>query len=170
MSEESDSDAITLRSAPVGLVVTIVGLVGFVGLAIAAVALNGLNIVTGAIAVAAVLCSVVIMVDLPLGATFDDQGIHRSTPLRRHVIVWADVDRLVRMRRGGLRRPGSDRFRGMVAVRGRKRTVLVDRTESADEFARLQRLLRSVLDGDRFDALSHPSADRVDGSEDDPIE
>ncbi|MEP1125774.1 MAG: hypothetical protein ABJH68_17985 [Ilumatobacter sp.] len=165
MPEESGSDAITLRSAPVGLAITIVGLIGFVVLATAALALNGLNVVTGVIAAAAVLCSVVILVDLPLAVAFDDLGIHRSTPLRRHVIAWADVDRLVRMRRGGIRRPGSDRFRGMVAVRGRKRTVLVDRTESRDEFLRLQALLRRVLDDDRFSSLQPPFDPGADGPE-----
>ncbi len=164
MAERSDSDAITLRAGPAGLAVTILGLVGFLALATAALALNGLNVVTGLIAVAAVLCAVVILVDLPLHVTFDDEGIHRSTPLRRHVIAWGEVDRLVRMRRGGLRRPGSDKFRGIVAVRGRKRTVLVDRTESSEEFLRMQALLGRVLDDERFSSLHQPSEPSVDRS------
>lgn len=159
MNDGPDQLAVTLHSSRGAMVFTGVGMAGFVALAAVVVLLNGLNIVTVVISVLAMASTIVMLLDLPVSASFDESGIHRTTPLRRHQIAWTEVDRLTRMRRGGIRRPGSAKRRGIVALRGRKRTVLVDRTEDAQEHARLRAVLTASLAVERFAALLMATTD-----------
>lgn len=151
---------ITITSSGWGIITTVLGLIGLGLFAAAVIALNGLTIVTGVIAVAAVAATVVLALDVPVAATFGAAGIRRSTPLRRQQIEWVEVERLVRLRRGGIRRPGSARSKGIVAVtRGGRRTILVDRTETAEEHHRLRAVLAGALVAhDRYDSLDVPSS------------
>lgn len=168
MNDHSDDDSVTLRASRSAMVWTVIALVGFDALAIAVIALNGLNVATVLIAALALMSTIVILLDLPVDATFDGTGVQRTTPLRRHRIEWGEIDQLVRMRRGGVRRPGSGKYRGVVAVCGRKRTVLVDCTESIDQHARLMSVLGARLAADRFESLERHRP--VDGVGADPSE
>ncbi|MGB3736576.1 MAG: hypothetical protein WA964_16570 [Ilumatobacter sp.] len=167
MKTDAVTDAVTLRSSRGGIAMTIVGLAMLVVFAIAVIALNGLGIITGAIAIFALWSTVVILMELPLSATFDASGVRRTTPFRSRRISWEEVDRLVRMRRGGARRPGSDKTRGIVALCGRRRTVLVDQTEDHDEHLRLRAVLRSSLEPVGFASLEERFSEES-GESDDP--
>jgi hypothetical protein len=68
--------------------------------------------------------------------------------LRHHRIDWDDVDRLSRVRKGVLRSRRDAPMGGLVAVRGRRNILLVDRMEGRVEYDRLRSILRA--DGDRL--------------------
>lgn len=160
MSDRSENvSSITIASSGWGIITTGLGLAGFCFVAVAIVALNGLNVVTGAIVIAAVAAATVLALDLPVAATFETAGILRSTPLRRKRIQWSEVDRLVRLRRGGIRRPGSPRSKGIVAVtENGRRIILVDRTETVEEHRHLVEVLTNALvAADRFESLGEPT-------------
>ncbi len=165
MNDHGGADSVTLRSSPGGIWLTVLSLVGFDAVATAVLVLNGFNAVTVGIAALALMSTIVIVVDVPISTTFDEAGVQRVTPGRRHRIEWEEIDRLVRMRRGGIRLPGSAKHRGIVALRGRKRTVLVDHTESADDHQLLWSVLCGQLDAERFDSLR--LSDPTEGTEGD---
>lgn len=150
-------ESVTLKSSATGTAFTLMGLVMFVAVAATLIVLNGVNIATGAVSLLAGFAAVVMLLDLPLGASFDASGVRRSTPLRHVHIEWGEIDRLVRMRRAGVRLPGSPKHSGIVAVCGSRRIMLVDRTETAAEHAVLWVLLGESLAEEQFESLVQSS-------------
>jgi hypothetical protein len=94
--------------------------------------------------------------DFPIYTTFDERGITRRTPLRAHRIAWTRVAAINRARgsRSKRRRAGP-----LAAAVGRRRYLLVDQTESTDEYEKLQRLCEESEVGVPVSALP-PAADR----------
>lgn len=84
-----------------------------------------------------VAVSAVTLFDFPLASTFTPWGVERRMLLRRHRMSWHSVDQLTRTRPGLWRIDRGVRHGGLVAVRGRRRYLLVDRAESEDEFDRM---------------------------------
>lgn len=85
----------------------------------------------------------VVLLDVPVAATFSADGVERRMMLRRHRVRWGDDDQLTRTRPTLLRAERSLQHGGLVLRRGRRRYLLVDRSESAAEFDALV----AVLDG-----------------------
>ena len=119
--------------------------VNTVGLIIAAVALIG---------------AVVVLFDMPIASTFDVEGVVRHTPLRRHRLAWDDVEEVQRARRS-LRRPGGDRNTGLVAIRGIRHTLLVDRTEGRREYEELEAAIGEPTFSDVFLDVGAPPENRT---------
>lgn len=90
--------------------------------------------------VAGGVLAAVVLIDFPTSASIGPMGIERRCALRRQVIAWSAV--------GDIRRAPGPRFRrvgdgdgrrravpgGLVAACGRRRYLLVDRVEGAEEF------------------------------------
>lgn len=108
---------------------------------------------TGAMVVlgAGGLLLLVSMLDYPWRTTVGPAGVRRWAPLRRHAIPWERVDALRRapgpiLRRLSFGASGADSspghlgigLGGLTACVGRRRYLLVNTAESADEFAALR--------------------------------
>lgn len=109
---------------------------------------DGSNVVPLAIAGIGAVLLAVLLFDVPVATRFDQAGVERRSPLRRHRIAWDDVRQLTRARGKLLsvnRFTGDEELRanrgGLVAVVGRRRYLLVDTAESQEEFEGLMALL-----------------------------
>lgn len=85
----------------------------------------------------------VVFLDVPVASTFSANGVERRMMLRRHHLEWRDGDELTRTRPSVVRLDRSLQHGGLVLSRGKRRYLLVDRSESADEFDELERLLET---------------------------
>lgn len=98
----------------------------------------------------------IMIFDFPVATVFDAEGICRRMLGRRQRIAWERIDRFARGRSsvfvtmwGHRRRSGAGPYirGGLVAVVGRRRYLLVDQTESSDEFERIRALCGTHLPG-----------------------
>ena len=143
--------SVTLHSSWIGIVSSMLGLAILIFFAGALLVANGLTAVSGIVAVAAIGAAVVMLFDMPIATRFEGGVIERLTPLRRRRVSLDTYDRFGRMRRA-FRRPGSGASStGLVAMRGRRQTLLVDRMEGHLE----HQMLRSVLGEFDADRLLH---------------
>jgi hypothetical protein len=136
-------DRIVLHSSWSGIALSVAGTALLGGLAVFAVAAAGITVISGGLIVFAIAAVVVIVFDMPIASEFDQEGVTRRTPLRRHQLSWDDVDRLSRARTGWVRPSKVAPTGGLIAVRGRRNITLVDRMEGHVEFLHL----RSALGG-----------------------
>lgn len=133
-----------------------VGGVALLVLSLSAVARNGVRPIPLILGSIGAVLLMIAMFDLPVASRFASEGIERRMVLRRHRISWERVTRLARTRSGFMQRArnrasvGGSRAPsqggssgGLIAEVGRRRYLLVDQTESREEFAELQRWLRS---------------------------
>ncbi len=143
---ESDSPTITLHSTWTGTVMSFLGAVLFVAFAGALVAVSGFNVVATVLLVVAVVFAAVALFDLPIASEFRDDGVVRRTALRHQFIAWDRVTRLRRLRVGMLRTRRDRRGGGLVAHINRRKYVLVDTMESAQEFDEVCRVMGEWAD------------------------
>jgi len=149
--------SITLHSSWFGIVSATLGGVILLAIAVVLLVANGLSIGTGIFAVVAVGAAAVLLYDMPLATRFEAGVIERLTPLRRRRIATDRYDRFTRMRKA-IRRPGSGATSGstgLIAVRGRRQTMLVDRMEGRAEHEELRRVL-GELEAERLMSDVHP--------------
>ena len=78
--------------------------------------------------------------DYPLHTTFDRDGVTRRTPLRAHRIPWLRVGAINRARGGRRGKRGGPLSAGV----GRRKYLLVDRCEGAQEYEDLRSLLSQL--------------------------
>jgi hypothetical protein len=131
------ADEVRLYSSWRGLVLAFLSPVLLLGIAALAIQAEGLHVVATVILVIGVGMLLVSLFDFPIYTTFDATGIRRRTPLRTHKIRWNKVIAVNRAR-GGRR---TKRAGPLAAAVGKRRYLLVDRTESVDEYQSLQQLL-----------------------------
>lgn len=124
------------------------GAVIAVGLAIVLFVAQGVSVASVLVGALALVLAVVILLDLPLSATFTRDGVERRALLRRQQIPWARVRRLSRLRSGIWHSFRSEVRGGLVADVGGRSYLLVDRTESPIQFDELRRVM-----GDEADRL-----------------
>jgi hypothetical protein len=95
-----------------------------------------------------VVLGIVVAFDYPLASRFNESGIERHCMCRRDRRAWPSIDRLTRtadMRswsstgRSGFRKPGVPG--GLAAVCGKRRILLVNQPESADEFTAVRKVV-----------------------------
>jgi hypothetical protein len=75
--------------------------------------------------------------DYPIVTVIDGNGITRRTPLRSHRITWDRVTAVNRARGAKL----AKRIGPLTAAIGKRRYLLVDRPEGADEYEKIRKLL-----------------------------
>jgi hypothetical protein len=153
---DAGPDRLTLHSSWSGIAFSVGGTLLLAALAVFGIVTAGITIISGALVVAAVVATVVILFDMPVASEFDDQGVTRRAPLRHDRLAWDDVDRLSRARQGWFRSSKMAPTGGLIAVRGRRNISLVDRMEGHVEY----RHLRSALgeQGERLgvDRIAEP--------------
>jgi hypothetical protein len=140
------AESVTLHTSWRGIVGSAAGAVILLAAGVLVVAAVGFRVLPTLVLVAGVVATLIVLFDYPIAVTFDADGLTRRTMLRRQRMQWSAVDQLSRSRPGvvaGLRKLAHG---GLVAVIGRRRYLLVDRCESADEFAELERILDPVDD------------------------
>ena len=79
----------------------------------------------------------IVLFDMPVASTFDDHGVVRRAPLRKHRLDFRDGDQLTRTRPSVIGVARSLEHGGLVLRRGRRRYLLVDRLESLAEYEAL---------------------------------
>lgn len=134
-------ERITIHSTWRHLVASSLGAVLVAAGGVYGVAVSGFGLLATALLVVGGGLLVVVLWDVPVASTFDAEGVRRHMLLRRQLLRWEPGDVLTRSRPSLVR--GEERLRqgGLVLRRGRRRYLLVDKSESPDEF---ERLLRAV--------------------------
>lgn len=132
---------VTMHSSWTGIVAVAVGagLLDLLGLG--ALLTLGVSLGTVTLMLVALVCTVLVLLDLPVAAEFGADGVTRVSPARRSFLPWGRVTRLSRLRRGVLRTSRSSPVGGLVAMLGSRRVVLVDRMEGKAEFEQLVTVL-----------------------------
>lgn len=152
-------ERVTLHSSWTGIVMASLGVVILIAVAIGVLS-QVTNIVGVVIAALAAIGAIVVLFDMPIASTFDADGVERRTPLRRHRLEWSEVEEVQRGRRS-LRRPGGDRSTGLVAIRGIRHTLLVDRTEGRREYEDLEAAIGEPTFSDVFLDVGAPPDNRT---------
>ena len=144
----------TLHASWRGVVTSCAGALVVLTAGALVVASVGFRVLPSLVLVAGAAFTLIVLFDYPIAATFDADGVTRRMLLRRHRMPWSRVDQLSRSRPGFV---GSRKLShaGLVAVVGRRRYMLVDRCESPDEFAELERILDPV-DVSILDSVPRP--------------
>jgi hypothetical protein len=140
------TDSVTLHTSWRGIVTSFAGALIVLVAGVLVVAAVGFRVLPTLVLVAGVVATLIVLFDYPIAVTFDADGLTRRTLLRRQRLRWSAIDQLSRSRPGvvaGVRRLSHG---GLVAVIGRRRYMLVDRCESPDEFAELERILDPIDD------------------------
>ncbi|MEQ8436888.1 MAG: hypothetical protein RIB65_05300 [Ilumatobacter fluminis] len=86
----------------------------------------------------------IVLFDMPMASTFDDHGVVRRAPLRKHRLDFRDGDQLTRTRPSVIGIARSLEHGGLALRRGRRKYLLVDRLESLVEYE----ALLDVMDAD----------------------
>ncbi len=147
---------VTLHSSLRGIAVAILGIICMLAFALSIIVANGLTTVTLVIGLVVLVAVFVVLFDMPIATTFDVDGFTRSTPLRRHRLGWDGVDRLERMRRSR-DRPS----KGLVAARGIRRVILVDRTEGLSGHRELRAAVGPAVVEAHFGSVDEPLANQI---------
>jgi hypothetical protein len=156
----SGLSSIVLHSSWTGIVMSTGGAVLLTALAVYALVAVGVTVVSAALGMAAVIAIAVVVLDMPIAARFDDEGVTRRALLRHHHISWEHVDRLSRMRRGWFRSSKMAPTGGLIAVRGRRNIALVDRMEGHVEHRHLRVALGDVGERLGVDRIATPPLDQ----------
>ncbi len=77
---------------------------------------------------------ITMLFDFPIASVFTGEGVERRMILRRHRLPWGRVERLTRTRPTMMRVDRRLEHGALAAKRGRRRYLLVDRLESAEEY------------------------------------
>ena len=105
------------------------------------VAAVGFRLVPGGLFVFGWFLVLAVAFDYPVASKFSPDGVQRRMMLRRQMFDWADVDQLTRTRPTVIRVDRRLEHGGLSLRKGRRKYLLVDRSESGDEFDRLVDLI-----------------------------
>jgi len=155
-----DEPSITLHSSWFGICSALIGAVILLALGVGLIVANGFTILGVVITLAAIGASLVVLLDMPIATRFEATAIERVTPLRRRRLELDQFDRFSRMRRA-VRRPGGASSSGLVAMRGRRQTLLVDRMEGRVEYDDLRAILGPEQAERLLSGVVEPSLNRT---------
>jgi hypothetical protein len=139
-----DAESVTLHTSWRGIISSAAGAFLVLAAGILVVAAVGFRVLPTLVLIAGVAGTVIVLFDYPIAVTFDAEGFTRRTMLRRQRMPWSRIDQLSRSRPNAVAGFRKLAHGGLVAVIGRRRYMLVDRCESPDEFAELERILDPV--------------------------
>jgi hypothetical protein len=140
------TESVTLHTSWRGIVTSAAGAFIVLLAGVLVVAAAGFRVLPTLVLVAGVAATLIVLFDYPIAVTFDADGLTRRTLLRRQRIRWSAIDQLSRSRPSFVAGIRNLAHGGLVAVVGRRRYMLVDRCESPDEFAELERILDPIDD------------------------
>jgi hypothetical protein len=130
----AEPESITLHSSWRGIVLggfgaTVVAVGGTYG-----VSQVGFRLVPGTLFVVGWILVLAMLLDYPIAATFTSTGVTRRMVLRRQRFEWDAESQLSRARPRMIKVDRRIEHGALALIRGRRRYLLVDRLESADEF------------------------------------
>jgi hypothetical protein len=131
------AEQVRLFSSWRGLVLAFVSPGLLIAIGVIGVRAAGMRVLPIILLVAGAGMLLVSLFDYPLYTTFDTTGLTRRTPLRAHRIPWTSIDALNRARGARVGR----RIGPLIAGVGKRKYLLVDRCEGAQEFEDLKHLL-----------------------------
>jgi hypothetical protein len=149
-----------LHSSLTGVGFSFGGVGLMVALAVLAAFSAGASIVTWVLAVIAAIGAAVVLFDMPISSSFDDEGVTRRALLWHQRLQWDDVDRLARVRKGMLRSSKAAPTGGLIAVRGRRNYTLVDQMEGHAEYLALRDSLGDAGERLGIDRVVEPPIDQ----------
>ncbi|MGA1034316.1 MAG: hypothetical protein ACO3VI_03290 [Ilumatobacteraceae bacterium] len=155
-----DRGGITLHSSWWGIVSGVISSSVLCALGAWAVASVGFKAVPTVILILGVALAVVVFFDLPLASRIDEIGVERRALLRRHRLGWERVRAVSRGRPAVSIRKRSLDPGPLVAVVGRRRYMVIDQTESLEEYQRIIEILRGLGRDDDAELLLPPPEQR----------
>jgi hypothetical protein len=138
----------TIYSSIRGLLTAYSGPAVVTGIGILGMVTRGVSPVSALIVIVGGIILLGTLYDYPRRTRFTDEGMVRTTALRRHNLAWSSIDQIERANplligRRFLQssnddsKPTPPRAAGLVAVRGRQRFLLTNAREGRDEFDQL---------------------------------
>jgi hypothetical protein len=155
-----DSGGITLHSSWWGIGSGVISSTVLCTLGGWAVSSVGFKTVPTVLLIIGVVLGAVVFFDLPIAARFDATGIERRALLRRHRLGWDRVRAVSRGRPAVRIRNRSLDPGPLVAVVGRRRYMVIDQTESLEEYQRVIEILRQLGREDDVELLLPPPEQR----------
>lgn len=152
--------SLTLHSSWWGIISGVVSSTVLTALGAWATSSVGFRVIPSVLLIVGVVLAVVVLFDLPIASRIDDRGIERRALLRRHRIDWPAVRAISRGRPAMKIRSRSLDAGPLVAVVGRRRYMVIDQTESIDEYQQLIALLRTLERHDDVELLLSPPESR----------
>lgn len=145
-SSRPEPSSVTLHSTWRGIVLSALGSLAVLAIGLFAVLRGGWGVVSTGVVLTGLAFAAVSLLDYPVASTFDSEGVTRRMALRRHRMPWSSIDQLSRTRPSAVKNFRKLAHGGLVAVRGRRRYLLVDQCESLAEFRAVEAV--AVHDGD----------------------
>lgn len=129
-----DRSAVTLHSSWRGIVLGSLGAVALAAAGTYGVIAVGFEFIPTTLLVIGWIFLLTMVFDFPIASRFTSEGVERRMMLRRHHLRWEDVEQLTRTRPTMIKVDRRLEHGSLAAKKGRRRYLLVDRLESADEF------------------------------------
>ncbi len=148
-------EPLTLYSSWRGLIASILAPSLLIGTSLGAMIWAGrVAVLAAIIAAVGVLLGVVVLVDLPRRCLVTQEGITRRCPLRAQLLPWDQITSIARTPGTtftGHKEAGTGRLSrgmgGLSAVAGKRRYLLLDHVEGAEEYAALARCVGAWAPG-----------------------
>ena len=150
--------SITIHSSWRGIIGSLVGALIILGLGLIGLATAGARLIPMGFMLLGTLFLLVALFDYPVATTFDEDGVHRRSILRRHTIEWDRVRSLTRTRPSMLRGFRGLSAGGLAAAVGRRRYLLVDQPESEAEYDELEEVLGAFGEPIPLDNVVRPGS------------
>lgn len=158
--DTSRAEEVTLHSSWWGISSGAISSTVLTGLGGWAVSSVGFQVVPTVLLVLGLVLGTVVLFDLPISARISAGGIERRPLLRRHRLGWESI-RAVSRGRPAVRVKNRRLDPGpLVAVVGRRRYMIVDQTESIEEYQRIIALLDALGRHDDVELLLPPPDQR----------
>lgn len=146
---------VTIYSSIRGLLTAYMGPALITGIGILGMAGSGVTPISSLIVLVGGITLLGTLYDYPRHTRFTDEGIVRTTALRKHDLAWISIEQIERANPLLIGRrfwrssnddskPTPPRLAGLVAVRGRQRFLLTNAREGRDEFDQLIDLITKV--------------------------
>lgn len=152
--------SLTLHSSWWGIISGVVSSTVLTALGGWATSSVGFRVIPSMLLIVGVMLAAVVLFDLPIASRIDVHGIERRALLRRHRINWSAIRAISRGRPAMKIRSRSLDPGPLVAVVGRRRYMVIDQTESIEEYQRLIALLRTLERDDDVELLLSPPESR----------
>ena len=134
MADSGSGASITIHSTWRGIILGALGAGLIAGAGTWAVSQVGFRLIPGTLFVVGWILLLTMAFDYPIASRFTSEGVTRHMALRRQHFEWDDDHHISRTRPKLIRVDRRLEHGALSLVKGRRRYLLVDRLESADEF------------------------------------
>lgn len=153
---QSGVTSLTIHSSLRGIIAAFATGIAITGGGLLGVSRVGFRTLPTIILVVGLALLLIALLDFPVATTFDRSGFRRRMALRSSFVPWDDVRQLTRTRPSMFRLDKAMIPGGLAAAVGRKRILLVDRPESANEYDDLVALADDAGFSEVADMVNRP--------------